>query len=45
MVMGNEGAIEMLEKLPEVEGFLIISTKLGTLKVEKTSGWSAYEPD
>jgi len=45
MVMGNEGAIEMLENLPEVEGFLIISTKLGTLKVEKTSGWSAYEPD
>ena len=45
MVMGNEGAIEMLEKLPEVEGFLIISTKLGTLKVKKTSGWSAYEPD
>jgi len=44
MVMGNEGAIEILENLPNVEGFLIISTKLGALKVEKTSGWSAYEP-
>ena len=45
MVMGQEKALEFLEQYPKVEAYLIISTKLGELKVIKTSGWSNYELD
>lgn len=45
MVMGEQKALPYLEALPKVEAYLITSTKLGELKVIKTSGWSKYELD
>jgi hypothetical protein len=43
--MGEQKALPYLEALPKVEAYLITSTKLGELKVIKTSGWSNYELD
>ena len=43
MIMGVERAASFIESLPHVEGYFIISSKLGDIEVVTTSGWEPYE--
>ena len=43
MIMGVDRASSFIESLPHVEGYFIISNKLGDIEVVTTSGWAAYE--
>ena len=43
MIMGVERAAGFIESLPHVEGYFIVSNKLGNIEVITTSGWEPYE--
>jgi len=44
MVMGKDAGLALLERLPEVEGFLVVETKDGRLEDHATSGFRAERP-
>ena len=44
MVAGSN-AMQLVAQFPDVEAYLITGNKIGEIEVQKTQGWSAYEPN
>jgi len=44
MVAGTN-AMQLVAQFPDVEAYLITGNKIGEIEVQKTEGWSAYEPN
>ena len=44
MVAGSN-AMQLVAQFPDVEAYLITGNKIGEIEVQKTEGWSAYEPN
>jgi thiamine biosynthesis lipoprotein len=42
MIKGVTGAMTMIDRFPEVEGYFIVGTKFGEIEVLQTSGWEKY---
>jgi len=42
MIKGVTGAMTMIDRFPEVEGYFIVGTKFGEIEVLQTSGWERY---
>lgn len=44
MVAGSN-AMQLVAQFPDVEAYLITGNKIGEIEVQKTEGWSSYEPN
>ena len=42
MIKGVTGAMTMIDRFPDVEGYFIVGTKFGEIEVLQTSGWERY---
>ena len=44
MVAGSN-AMQLVAQFPDVEAYLITGNKIGEIEIQKTEGWSSYEPN
>lgn len=44
-MVAGPNAMKLVAQFPDVEAYLITGNKIGEIEVQKTEGWSAYEPN
>ncbi len=44
-MVAGPNAMQLVAQFPDVEAYFIVGNKKGELEVQKTEGWSAYEPN